>query len=512
MAVGASRVLTLTYAANTTRLNKANQEAETGLGKLGKSFKSFGKVAAVGAAAAATAAVAVGKKLFEAGEAAATANARIENITESMDLFGDEASTVSGRLVDLANQQAKLTGVSRTTIKETSALLLTFRSVASSADEVGGTFDRAQQAALDLAAAGFGSATSNAQSLGKALEDPIKGLTSLSRQGVTFTDVEKERIRTLVESNKVGEAQAIILEAIEKQVGGTAEATSNASDRIRESFGVLTDEIALALAPTFEKLTDAALRLVERLQELWVIHGPRIIEFVQRAQKRFSEWFVELRDRFGPVFRDLISRVRDFIDVVREWWQRVSPGVTEAFRTLREPIRNLFDAFRDTWNAVRDLFGSLTEVFAAFRTGEREGSGFERFIRILVGSVNLVVSAMTFWQRIVQQVIDVLQRLVESRWFSATIEGLGRIIDLWNRARGLSDSPVAPPVTEVPQPGPASSPGPVPRGDTGTTTNITVNGVVGDTSAVAREIRRALTQEAARAGDEASARNLLRGL
>jgi hypothetical protein len=64
----------------------------------------------------------------------------------------------------------------------------------------------------------------------------------------------------------------------------------------------------------------------------------------------------------------------------------------------------------------------------------------------------------------------------------------------------------------VPQPGPAASPSPVPRGDTGTTTNITVNGVVGDTSAVAREIARALTQEAARAGDASSARNLLRGL
>jgi prophage DNA circulation protein len=512
MAVGASRVLTLTYAANTSRLNKANQEAETGLGKLGKSFKAFGKVAAVGAAAAATAAVAVGKKLFEAGEAAATANARIENITESMDLFGDEAGTVSGRLVDLANQQAKLTGVSRTTIKETSALLLTFRSVASSADEVGGTFDRAQQAALDLAAAGFGSATSNAQSLGKALEDPIKGLASLGRQGVTFTDVEKERIKVLVESNRIGEAQAIVLEAIEKQVGGTAAATATASERIRESFGVLTDEIALALAPTFEKLTDAALRLVERLQELWVIHGPRIIEFVQRAQKRFSEWFVELRDRFGPVFRDLISRVRDFIDVVREWWQRVSPGVTEAFRTLREPIRNLFDAFRDTWNAVRDLFGSLTEVFAAFRTGEREGSGFERFIRILVGSVNLVVSAMTFWQRIIQQVLDALQRLVESRWFSLAIDGLQRIIDLWNRARGLSESPIAPPAEEAPRGGTPPRTDPVPRDDSRQTTVFNINTGIGDPAAIAREIRRTLTEERARAGDDASARNLLRGL
>jgi hypothetical protein len=38
------------------------------------------------------------------------------------------------------------------------AKLLTFRELAQSANEVGGEFDRATKAAIDLAAAGFGSA------------------------------------------------------------------------------------------------------------------------------------------------------------------------------------------------------------------------------------------------------------------------------------------------------------------------------------------------------------------
>ena len=480
MAVGASRVLTLTYVGNTTRLNKANQEAETGLGKLGKSFKTFGKVAAVGAAAAATAAVAVGKKLFEAGEAAATANARIENITESMDLFGDEASTVSGRLVDLANQQAKLTGVSRTTIKETSALLLTFRSVASSADEVGGTFDRAQQAALDLAAAGFGSATSNAQSLGKALEDPIKGLASLGRQGVTFTDAEKERIKVLVESNRIGEAQAIVLEAIEKQVGGTAAATATASDRIRESFGVLTDEIALALAPTFEKLTDILFRIVERLQELWTVHGPAVIAFVQRAASRFSDWSSELRIRFGPAIRDVVDRLIAFIGAAREWWQRVSPGVISAFRTLAQPVRDVFAA-------VRDLFSSVGNLFGAFRRGESDGLGFERFIRILVGAVRLALSAFEGLIRIIDRVIGAISKLVESRPFQLALSGLEAIGRGIGKLSGASGGEV------LPSPVPRADP--VPR-----TTNITVNAGVGDPAAIAREVERIIRDEGNRAG------------
>lgn len=499
MAVGAMRTLKLAYVGDTSRLNKANQEAETGLGKLGKSFAKFGKVAAAGALVAGASALALGKRLFDAGEEASTANARIESIAKSMDLFGDETSVVSERLVNLANEQAKLTGVSRTTIKETSALLLTFRGVASSADEVGGVFDRAQQAALDLAAAGFGSATSNAQSLGKALEDPIKGLASLSRQGVTFTEVERERIAALVESNQLGEAQAIILEAIETQVGGTAEATANASDRIKESFGVLQDEIALALAPTFEVLTDAALRLVERLQELWTKHGPQVIDFVRRAQQRFSDWWAELRTRFEPAIRDLIGRVRDFVTVIREWWERVSPGVIATFRTLREPIMSLVGAFRDTWNAVKDLFASLGEVFGRFRDGEREGSGFETFIRILVASVRMVVQAMEFWQRIVQQVIDALKRLVESRWFGLAIEGLGRIIDLWNRARGLSEKPIPVPEAEAPRGATPDIPGPVSR-TPAVQNNVTINTGIGDPVAIGREVDRVLRDETARSG------------
>jgi hypothetical protein len=31
--------------------------------------------------------------------------------------------------------------------------------------------------------------------LGKALNDPIKGITALAKQGVTFTEQEKERIK-----------------------------------------------------------------------------------------------------------------------------------------------------------------------------------------------------------------------------------------------------------------------------------------------------------------------------
>ena len=153
-----------------------------------------------------------------------------------MGQFEGATQQVTDRLVGLAEKTARLTGVDQNLIKEGQALLLTFKSVSADADKVGGVFDRATKASIDLAAAGFGSVTSNAVQLGKALEDPIKGLAALGKSGVTFTDEQKALIKTLVETGDVASAQEIILKAVESQVGGTAEATANASDKMKVAW------------------------------------------------------------------------------------------------------------------------------------------------------------------------------------------------------------------------------------------------------------------------------------
>jgi archaellum component FlaC len=204
-----------------------------------------------------------GAKMVAAGEQAATANARIEQIATSMGLFGAETEKVTGRLVDLANEQARLTGVDQNLIKESQALLLTFKDIASSADEVGGAFDRATQLTLDMASAGFGSVTDNAKQLGKALNDPIAGLTALRRSGIQFTKAQQDQIRTLVESGNVLEAQTMILEEIENQVGGTAAATANSTDKMKVAFSQASESIGMALLPAVEALLPIVIKFAD---------------------------------------------------------------------------------------------------------------------------------------------------------------------------------------------------------------------------------------------------------
>lgn len=223
-----------------------------GLNHIGKAVKGAAIGIAAATAVAAAAAIKLGKDLIDAGERASTSDARITQVATSMGLFGKQTAAVSKRVAELSNTFARQTGVDQNTIKLSAAKLLTFKELGKTAGQMGGLFERATKATVDMAAAGFGTAEANAVQLGKALNDPIKGITALAKSGVTFTEAEKHKIKTLVESNKLTEAQGIIMSAVEKQVGGVAAATANTSDKIKVAWSQVQEQLGQQLLPAFE--------------------------------------------------------------------------------------------------------------------------------------------------------------------------------------------------------------------------------------------------------------------
>jgi len=247
-------------------IDKAKQEFKQ-LETVGQKAQFAIKKAAIPAALAVGALAAAGKSALAAGEEVNSANNRILQINTAMGLFGKETEDVTKRIVKLAEAQGTELGISNLTIKATQAKLLTFKNLAKSAKTVGGAFDRANKAALDMAAAGFGSAEGNAVQLGKALENPIKGIAALAKSGVTFTEQEKEKIKTLVESNKMLEAQDMVLQAIEAQVGGTAKATADDTKRMQEGFAQFQQSLGLGLLPILEAVTPVLLGMANWAKE-----------------------------------------------------------------------------------------------------------------------------------------------------------------------------------------------------------------------------------------------------
>ena len=165
---------------------------------------------------------------------------------------GGAAKVSADQVGELATAISNKTGIDDEAIQSGSNLLLTFKNVRNEAGEGGKIFDRATQAAVDLGATGFGSITGNSKMLGKALNDPIKGISALSKAGVTFTEQQKKQIKTMTESGNVLGAQKIILGELESQVGGTAEASATMGEKLSTSFGNVKEQIGTALLPVLD--------------------------------------------------------------------------------------------------------------------------------------------------------------------------------------------------------------------------------------------------------------------
>jgi phage-related protein len=304
------------------------------------------------------------KESVKVAEAAATAQSRLEAVAKATGVFGTETAKVTDRLAAFAKEQEMLIAVDDKVIKGVQAQLLSFKALSASADTAGGAFDRATKAAFDMAAAGFGSAEGNAIALGKALEDPTKGLTALSRSGTVFTEQQKEQIKTLQASGDLLGAQEIILNELETQYGGVAAATADASDQLAIAFENIKETAGAALLPVFADLVKGLLPVLEIVGEelagAFEDLAPVLSEIVQEVPG--------LIKAFSPLIPVLGNLAGIFFQLI----QKILPIFVELFNALLPIIEELApllgDVFLEVLDALLPVFMELVEAIAPIVT------------------------------------------------------------------------------------------------------------------------------------------------
>ncbi|WP_444923451.1 phage tail length tape measure family protein [Microbulbifer sp. DLAB2-AF] len=215
-------------------LDKATRHTNKRMREIKKSSQTAAR--AIGAAFAAIGAAVGTKEIIEA-------TIRQENALRQLEARLKSTEGVAGlsseELQNLAGTMQQLTTFGDEAVMEMEALLLTFTNIH------GEVFKRATPAILDMSVAMGTDLRSSAVQLGKALNDPIKGISALSRTGIQFTDAQKSTIEALVESGRTAEAQGLILEELEKQFGGAAEAAADtfggALKQAQNAFGDLLE-------------------------------------------------------------------------------------------------------------------------------------------------------------------------------------------------------------------------------------------------------------------------------
>lgn len=219
----------------------------------------------------------VGKALWDMVDAAAESEAVSVRLDAVLKATAGEAGMTREALDALAQRMMYATGIDGELVQSAEAVLLTFRSIGKD------VFPDAMNAAADMAAVMGGDLQSNVLMIGKALQDPINGLTALRRAGVSFTEAQKDVIASLVNTGKTADAQKIILEELNREFGGAAaaqmETYAGKVKLLEAQFGDLQETVGGWLLPT---LTDAAAALNtllgwnERISTAMVEHSNQV--------------------------------------------------------------------------------------------------------------------------------------------------------------------------------------------------------------------------------------------
>jgi hypothetical protein len=284
--IGSLRVnLGIDSAELSTGFKKAGGEANTFAGKLKGVFAGVQKqsgvagkaVGALGGAFVKLAGIVTGivASAFAALSLKNFLQASIENervqaqLGATLKSTGEAAGRTRQQLNEMATSLQKVTTFGDEAINGAQALLLTFTKIR------GDVFDDATRAILDVSTAMKVDLRSATIQVGKALNDPVKGMTALARSGITFTESQKAMVKQMVATGDVVGAQRLILKELETQFGGSARAA-------RETLGGALQSLRNAWGDLFELPRSATEGLRTAIEALIVaIQDPAFIAFVQ---------------------------------------------------------------------------------------------------------------------------------------------------------------------------------------------------------------------------------------
>jgi len=391
--------LPIIYKANLDGL----KQAESALSGFGKKLAGVG--AGIAAAFSIRAVANFAKEAVLAAEGVATANARIGQIAKSTALFGAETGAVTNRLVEFAEAQEMRLAVDAEVIKGVQGQLLTFKALGKSADEAGGIFDRTTEAAFNMAAAGFGSAESNAIQLGKALEDPVRGLTALRRSGTTFTKDQEALIKTLVDSGNLLGAQELILGELESQYGGVAEATANASTKISLAFDNIKEQAGAVLLPVFAELVEGLMPVTEAI-------GAELgstLEALSPVLMDIAKLIPGLLQAFTPLIPILGTLAGVFLQLIAE----LLPPFVELFEQLLPVILELAPILADVFLQVLE---ALIPVFMEIVTALMPivSALLPVLAELIIALAPVIVSLVEAFLPLIELILPILIEMLET--------------------------------------------------------------------------------------------------
>lgn len=305
-------------------------------------------------------------------QAAATANAQA--VIKST---GGIANVTASQMGKLSNSVRDYSGQSDESVLNGEAMLATFVNIRNEVGKGNDMFNQATVALADLTAKFGGDASTNAIRLGKALNDPILGMTALRRVGIQYTAEEQARIKKDMANNDILGAQKVIMSELTKQFGGLARAQGQTdAGKLKIAWGQFGDVMEHLGAVILPMVVAAAKGLLAFANWIMGLPGP-----VKLAIAAFVLFLAVL----GPIlfiFGGLISKITT---------------VVKIFQFLRLAMATAAGA--ESALTVSSSLLTASEERAAIATGLL-GAAFKAAFPEIALVVGIIAGAVAIWHSI----------------------------------------------------------------------------------------------------------------
>ena len=426
------------FIADTSKLSSGMKQAGTSAGGFGSKLKGLGRAAVVAGGAAGLAALTgtlkVGiDELTQSSKVAAQTAAVIKST-------GGAAGVTAKQVNDLAGSMMRKTGIDDETIQSGENLLLTFTKVQNKAGKGNDIFTKATHVMADMSVALGQDMKSSAIQLGKALNDPVKGVTALQRVGVSFTAAQKKQIKAMVESGNTMGAQKLILAELNKEFGGSAEAAGKTLpgqiNILKESFSNLAGELVATLVPALTAVTK------------FFVDNPNLAKIMVIGILALSAAMVGLNVVLavtavvtGPITLTMLAIAAGIAVLIAAaillWknWDTVTKALAAAWDWMKSIAIAAFTAVQSTitsvWNSIRSTITSAVNavtgaISTAWNTIKAISSSIWNAIRSVISGVLGGISGA------VSGAVGAIQGAISAGWNAVR----SVTSSVWNAIRG----------------------------------------------------------------------------
>lgn len=315
---------------------------------------------AMGAITGGVITTAVFKRIIDEASQAESAAKKVDAVLRAT---GGAAGVTSKQVDELADSYSKLTGVDDDVIKGGEALLLTFKGIGKD------VFPQATGAMLDMAEMMGTDLKSAAITLGKALDNPTKGMVALQKQGLGFSEAQTKVIKSMQQTGHLADAQREILKALEGQIGGVAAAA-------RDTLEGALKALDTAFGNLFETIgTGAPLDALRLGIEETITVLQRFTDYIDNAIKPS---LVELKAQMDAMFGgDSLAMIGNFFAGLTNLFIASAKTLNDLIffgaESINQVMKNGFDD-NVAKSLLNDFLGNAKEYFKTdFVGGIKDG-------------------------------------------------------------------------------------------------------------------------------------------